>query len=85
MDAGGTNFRLPAAGITKVSITTVDENIARLEERGDFLNDGIGAATCLDHHDDAARAFEAGYEVGQVVEGQECSFVAMLGYHLVGT
>lgn len=85
VDAGGTHFLLTAAGITKISITTVDEDITRLEERGDLFNDGIGAAPRLNHHDDATRALEAGYEIGQVMEGQERSFVAMPGYHFVGT
>ena len=56
-----------------------------MEERGDLFNDGIGAAPRLNHHDDATRALEAGYEIGQVMEGQERPFVAMPGYHLVGT
>ncbi|GAE71373.1 hypothetical protein JCM18916_704 [Cutibacterium acnes JCM 18916] len=70
MNAAGTYFLLTAAGITKISITTVDEDITRLEERGDLFNDGIGAAPRLNHHDDATRALEAGYEIGQVMEGR---------------
>lgn len=57
-------FFFMVVGIIKISIIIVDEDIIRLEERGDFFNDGIGVVFCFNYYDDVMWVFEVGYEIG---------------------
>ena len=84
MDAGRADFFLPTSGVAEVGVAAVDENITRLEQGSDLLDDGIRATTGPDHHDDAARALETCDKASQIMERQEGSLVPVLGHDLVG-
>ena len=46
-----------------MGVTTIDDDIARLEMRDELLDEGVNCRTSLDEKDDFARALELGTEL----------------------
>ena len=46
-----------------MGVTTIDDDIARLEMRDELLDEGVNCRTSLDEKDDFARALERGTEL----------------------
>ena len=46
-----------------MGVTTINDDIARLEVRDELLDEGVNCRTSLDEKDDFARALELGTEL----------------------
>ena len=44
-------------------VAAVDQDVARLQQRNQFVDDFINRRACLDHDHDLARSLEAGGEL----------------------
>jgi hypothetical protein len=68
---------LAAAGVGEVGVAAVDDHVARLQERGELVDDRVGGGTRLHHDHQAAGAFEGGDELLGRLGGDEGALVAV--------
>ena len=62
-EALGLELLAAADGVRVVGVTTIDDDIARLEVGDELLDEGVNCRTSLDEKDDFARALELGTEL----------------------
>ena len=70
--------RLAADGVVEVRVAAVDDDVARLEQRGELVDDRVGGLAGLHHDDDGARPLERGDEVLEALGRDEVALVAVL-------
>lgn len=74
VDARLAHGLLAADRIGEESVASVDDDVARLEDLGEGVDDGVGAAPGLHHDDGGARLLQGGGELGVVLRGDEAGF-----------
>ena len=74
----------PPRQIVVMRIAGVDDDVAVIEQRGQVVDDGIGAVAGLDHDDDRPWLLEALHEVFELFVRDEVSFVTVINDQLVG-
>lgn len=78
VDTALAKLLLTTSGVLEVGVAAVDDDIALVQQRGEFLDDRIRRITRLHHDDQAARPFQGRYELFGRVRGHEAPFVAEL-------
>ena len=58
VDTRLTQRQLPAHSVWEVSVSGVNNNVARLQERNQLVDDGVGCDTGLNHGNDCSRALQ---------------------------
>ncbi len=91
VDARGLEGRRASLGDCKVLVSTVDKQVAGLEQRAELGDGVIHRRSGLDHHQDAARLLERSHELLDGMRTKDLGFAAKLllgalqeAVHLVG-
>ncbi len=84
LQATGGVFGRAALGVGVEGVAAINQDVAFIEIRGDFLSDGIDRSTGLDHQQDAARSLQG---VHQLLDAEGAENVGVLragGEELLG-
>ena len=64
-------FGAAADGVGIIAVAAIDQDIARLQQRNQFLNEFIDGAACADHHHGLTRAGEGCNPFGEAVAADQ--------------
>ena len=76
--------RLAAAGVLELGVAAVDDDVARLEQLGEFVDHGVGRAAGLDHDHDLAGHLQRRNEIRRRLRRHERAVGAVLGDQRLG-